>query len=172
MKSYLNVPKKEALQIIQKHHILKPKVNLKQIIESDSELIILEKELPNHISGALRVEGKKGTILINRGHSPERKNFTLAHEYAHFVLHRENINTHVDENLFFRDDNVKNKREIEANQFAAEILMPTFMIINEIKKYQKNIQFNIDIFCINLAKKFNVSYQAMLIKLQEVGFIF
>lgn len=99
------------------------KLNLK-VFNTNS---LKEKE-----SGLIRVEDNAYVIYVNESHSSKRKRFTIAHEIIHFLLHKdfidesyitpskqpimsaENINLTVDEQ----------QREVEANKFAAKLLMP------------------------------------------------
>ncbi len=60
--------------------------------------------------------------------STVRQRFTIAHELGHFFLHRASSTVFVDAApIFFRDESSSNgsqREEIEANAFAAELLMP------------------------------------------------
>ena len=93
-----------------------------------------------HKAGKLRIEdggldnadgrivagANGGTIRVKAGLNPGRRRFTIAHEIGHCVLHpREGMD---------RDDTAMNftlwndpGEEAEANQFAAELLMPEFL---------------------------------------------
>lgn len=52
-------------------------------------------------------------IMVNRNHSNSRKNFTIAHELGHLLMHEK----------FIVSDNMK-EIESEANRFASNFLMP------------------------------------------------
>lgn len=109
---------------------------------------IQEKELTS-IEGALVVpEGKiEGEILLNSKSYPERKRFTLAHEIGHFVhpLHHPDV---PDRFNCSKDDIFKSfgrgnldRIEDEANDFAAELLLPNalvknFVLLNEAQNFQ------------------------------------
>lgn len=75
--------------------------------------------LDESISGLFLTDDRIGlTILINSLHSDQRKLFSLAHEYSHLLLDRQqggNIS---------RLDNREENMEIRANSFAAAFLMP------------------------------------------------
>lgn len=74
------------------------------------------------LEGCLVTDGEDGAILINdRMRDARRRRFTLAHEIGHFVLHKD-----IGE---FRDTEAdlgcyRPGRELEANLFAAGLLMP------------------------------------------------
>ncbi len=73
-----------------------------------------------------------GVIGVNSEHSKTRQRFTIAHEIGHLLLHGEE-EFHIDEKrpLALRDEvssQASDAREIEANQFAAELLMPEALV--------------------------------------------
>ena len=120
-------------------------VNLTRDIPVDLNLLckkydidlIETSELEDNISGLLYFKNNKFKILVNQNHSSLRKRFTIAHELGHFFLHREerflNILEESEKNnkpelAFFRDKNSSlglDSKEIEANKFAAELLIPS-----------------------------------------------
>ncbi len=61
-------------------------------------------------------------IIVNKNFSNDRKRFTLAHELGHLIMHNEN---------YYPISAFRNK-EIEANQFASEFLMPAEAIKNSL----------------------------------------
>lgn len=73
-----------------------------------------------------------GVIGVNSEHSKTRQRFTIAHELGHLLLHADE-EFHIDEKrpLARRDElssQATDAREIEANQFAAELLMPAALV--------------------------------------------
>ena len=72
--------------------------------------------------------GKNGTIFLKASEYKPRVRFTLAHEIGHFVLgHAE----HTIVTDFYRgiSDGYSDSRERDANDFAAELLMPKIMFM-------------------------------------------
>ena len=111
---------------------------------------------------------KDGIIIIgvNSLHHPNRQRFTIAHELGHLELHRDMItsNVHVDKNFpgLMRDAvsaTGTESIEIEANQFASELLMPRLLIEQALAGKQFDIDDSGPIE--ELAKKFKVSKQAL-----------
>ena len=121
-------------------------------------------KLSDDISGKLfKDEALGGTssyaIVVNGTHPEVRRRFTIAHEIAHFLLHRNDVGDGISDNQFYRS-NLSNKQETEANKLAAEILMPHSLI----KKLTTDNQLgNKDTK--PLANKLNVSEVAMKIRL-------
>jgi Zn-dependent peptidase ImmA (M78 family) len=120
-----------------------------QIVEYD--------KFANNFSGTL-VKGQNITVLgINPTHSQVRRRFTIAHEIGHYLLGHD-IRDVLEENLE-RPPNL----EREANMFAGELLMPKEFLKKDIKTGITKVP--------DLAKKYNVSEQAMTIRLLETNLI-
>ena len=68
-------------------------------------------------------------IFVNKHEFPLRQTFTVAHELGHKVLHEEWARSG-EYQVLLRDTTkqVQDHREREANAFAAELLMPKFML--------------------------------------------
>lgn len=101
--------------------------------------------------------GESGyAIFVNAKDLPDRQRFTIAHEIAHFLLHRDEIGDGIVEDALYRSG-LSNKKEAEANKLAAEILMPWHLI---------NLAMNDQVKTISkLAEIFRVSESAMSIRL-------
>jgi Zn-dependent peptidase ImmA (M78 family) len=131
--------------------------------------------LGENVSGLLVVEKGHGVIGYNTTQALVRQRFTIAHEIGHFVLHRHDdpsalfIDTHY---IVYRRDaqssTGEDRREIEANRFAAALLMPATLLQTEIQK--KPLDFGDEEMLTDLASKFQVSTQAMSIRLSNLGF--
>lgn len=94
-----------------------------------SGCIVKLTPLEEALSGMAFVKEGLRAIVVNSTHHPNRQRFTIAHELGHHLLHFPMLQkgVHVDKAIFRRDLNSSTGRyekEIEANQFAAELLMP------------------------------------------------
>jgi len=107
-----------------------------------SHAFVMRDKLPVEISGMLVPNDadarKRWTIVVNKDHPLNRQRFTMAHELGHLILH-EYKTPHADgpQKIRFRDGRSamgSDREEIEANQFAAEILMPDFLLIPELQR--------------------------------------
>ncbi len=131
--------------------------------------------LGENVSGLLVVEKGHGVIGYNVTQALVRQRFTIAHEIGHFVLHRRDdpsalfIDTHY---IVYRRDaqssTGEDRREREANRFAAALLMPATLLHAEIQK--QPFDFGDEEMLTELASKFQVSTQAMSIRLSNLGF--
>ena len=92
--------------------------------------------LGNGISGKLfrdQVNGGSSgfSIVVAFGDAHNRQRFTIAHELAHFVLHRQQMTIfggEITDDTFYRSQHMSNAQETEANRFAADVLMPYSLI--------------------------------------------
>jgi len=115
----------------------------------------------------------KAVIGVNALHSPTRQRFTIAHELGHLILHKDE-QFHVDESspIGFRNalsSLAVDADEIEANQFAAELLMPVSLLNAEIAKIPAKTGTEEAITM--LAEVFGVSEQAMTFRLSGLGLL-
>jgi Zn-dependent peptidase ImmA (M78 family) len=133
-----------------------PPVPVEKVAEKLGVRVFLFK-FPDSISGVLRKH--KHAIGVNESHHPIRRRFTTAHELGHFLLHHESEEDIIDGQ--FNSGSSSNERE--ANIFASFLLMPKEWVLSHYKKIGLDTKA--------LAKEFNVSEQAMTIKLLELGLI-
>ncbi|WP_445712856.1 ImmA/IrrE family metallo-endopeptidase [Flavobacterium sp.] len=127
--------------------------------------------LDSSISGLFVIKEQKPYIRYNDSEAPQRQKFTIAHELGHFVLHKD-IPLFVEKNetvLYRNLDSTTGEllKEKEANSFAASLLMPKFMIDEQIE----NIPQGKDPV-IYLSKIFKVSSQAMYYRLNNLSYSF
>jgi len=164
---------KAADKLLNDNNILKAPVDINRIAKKLGIKIVKLKFANDKISGLLKLKSKSGkpVIAVNEGHHINRQRFTIAHEIGHYLLH--NINDlHVDSGaVYFRDEKsaqATNIKEIQANQFASELLMPRNIIIHDLKKVIEKNNNNIEDSLLELSEAYGVSQQAMLIKIGSV----
>jgi len=111
------------------------------------------------------VRGDEGEIVIgvNSLHHINRQRFTIAHECGHLLLHK-GKDVHIDKTFRVnRRDELSSKAvdpdEIEANRFAAELLMPYDMIVDDIVDYELDMEDDEELA--ELATRYQVSVQAL-----------
>jgi len=89
-------------------------------------LTVVRAPLPPNISGLIQPSATAPAgfeIKVNKYEAPERQRFTVAHEIAHYLLHRDLIGAGVVDSVMYRS-NLTSRNETEANRFAADIVMP------------------------------------------------
>lgn len=123
---------------------------------------VVASTLPAGISGEIRPSNDGACVIsINRHDSPRRQRFTVAHELAHFLLHRDQIGSGIKDDALYRSG-LSDTREAEANRLAAEILMPIGLVH---KMLQERGGIPTEDVVAGLAVEFGVSDAAMRIRL-------
>lgn len=144
-----------------------PPVNIESIIRGMG--IVLEKklDLDDESAGSLRrLDDGSYCIQVNAKDHYYRQRFTMAHELAHFMLHRELIEKGIGDNKAYRSVRVgqyENKligptQETEANKLAALILLPEAPIRKLVSEGTTG--------ALELGKIFQISKSAMEIRLK------
>ncbi len=124
--------------------------------------VVTDNSLHKNISGKIaRQDGGRYRVTLNGLHSRTRRRFTLAHEIAHYVLHRDLIGNGIEEDALYRSGKT-NDVEREANRYAAQILMPWQLVLG---KYVPGKTTALDI-----AREFDVSLAVAEIRLKELQY--
>lgn len=100
-------------------------------------------------------------ISVNGSHSDNRKRFTIAHELAHFLLHKDIIDRKglVDDAMY--RSGASREEEYQANRMAAELLMPKSLVLSFWNAHLRQSAV--------LAKVFGASEEAVNIRLKQLG---
>lgn len=162
-----------AKQVLLDYGVDKPPVPVEDIARSLG-LSLCYEPFEGDVSGVLLRDDDSLTIGINSSHSPRRQRFTVGHEVGHFLLHPGRpliVDKSVRVNLRDgRSSLATNREEIQANAFAAELLMPKEMIRGEFERgrWPAN-DLHEEAILDDLAEKFEVSRQAMEFRLVNLG---
>ena len=164
-------------ELLVKHKIQHPPVPVKRIAEAEG-LLLLESPFQSDVSGALVRSGKAVAIAVNLSQHPNRQRFTIAHELAHYFLKHKEEGDHLDWKftVLRRDGNsstATDAHEIEANRFAARLLMPEDFLrsdVTQLAKFNGEAALS-DAEIQALAKKYEVSKTAMGWRLANLGLI-
>ncbi|MFK5915547.1 MAG: ImmA/IrrE family metallo-endopeptidase [Woeseiaceae bacterium] len=136
-----------------------------------------DEDLEDEMSGFLVVKNKIPSIAINKRHHINRRRFTLAHEIGHFCLHvdeNEDESVFMDKKVFHRNKDASKgviRMEIEANKFAADLLMPRFLIEKAVSEKYEDIDLEDENEIESMASDFGVSTTALAYRLGSLGFI-
>ena len=130
----------------------------------DMDLKVFETEFDrDDVSGMIKA--KEGKIYICKSDIAERQRFSIAHELGHYVLHYRGGKFEAkdqDEHVSYRDTLSSlgfSIKEMEANYFAANLLMPT----KEVKRLYK-LDYSLE----EMADYFLVSKAAMGYRLESL----
>lgn len=150
----------EADRIISAHQKSAP-VQTIDIAEALGIKVYKVGNWPENLSAMIRKDAERGghsgyAIYVNGKHPRVRRRFSIAHEIAHFALHRSLIGDGITDDAMYRS-NMSNAVEAQANRMAADILMPWHLIRQATESGLDTVEA--------LAKHFDVSKSTMSIQL-------
>ncbi|MBF4982810.1 ImmA/IrrE family metallo-endopeptidase [Nonlabens mediterrranea] len=170
----MNKIESTAVNLLKKHDLFDYPVDLPKLVQS-LDIKMIPHEFDDDVSGMLIIDDNQVTLGYNVRDGKERKRFTIAHELGHYVLHGNKNKLFLDKkSVYFRNNinSANKKQEIEANRFAAAILMPTELLV-------KHIEQKIDFYdsleeeeaIEKIAFEFKVSKISMTYRLVNLGMI-
>ncbi len=168
----LRLARLKAAQILQESGVRRPPVPVERIVER-AGATIRYAPFAGRVSGLVQRTPQGSIIGVNSLHPVVRQRFTIAHELGHLLLQREDL-LHVDEAfpVAFRREHAADEHspyEVEANHFAAELLMPQQMLVRDVIALPGDM--DVDEAISRLAKQYGVSEQAMTIRLSALGIL-
>jgi Zn-dependent peptidase ImmA (M78 family) len=131
--------------------------------------------LDDELSGMIYVKDGVPIIGVNSLHHENRQRFTIGHEIGHLCLHPTAITevVHVDkrfaESVLRRDSTSATgteRREIEANQFAAALLIPKQVLEERLGDLNEDVED--EYWLEELAKQFKVSKSALQYRIRNL----
>lgn len=169
---------KRAQRLLASEGVTGPRVPVDRIARKYA--LVVRQPLDRDVSGMLvpledAAADRRWAIVVNSDHHPTRQRFTIAHELGHILLHGY-TEPHADRGYVvrFRDGRSSEGRvteEIEANQFAAELLMPQGLLLE--RATARRLEYvpldgEDDPAVAELAREFEVSKHALLIRLSNL----
>jgi Zn-dependent peptidase ImmA (M78 family) len=163
------IARRLAGALLSENKIISPQVDVEALARKCG-LEVAYVDVDGKLSGQLYPDIPE--IVINRrGRGRERQRFTIAHELGHWRLRHHLLGALPEDTLgysgAFEDEGSHEGRspvEIEANTFAAELLMPSSWI----RKLQKPLKTGAPQ---QLARQYGVSEQAMFYQLMHCRLI-
>jgi Zn-dependent peptidase ImmA (M78 family) len=148
-----------------------------ELVAKRLRLKLVRMDLGDDVSGLLVSKGDSTIIAVQETDHPNRQRFTVAHEIGHYCLRHQfepGEHVHVDRGHLITPRNSRSStgvdpKEIEANQFAACLLMPSKLLSRAIKEFKTDSLR--DYHVAQLADEFKVSEQAMTIRLSTLGYL-
>jgi Zn-dependent peptidase ImmA (M78 family) len=171
-----------AQEILDEQKIRRPPIDVERIAAGLNISVVYEPLASDTSAVLIREPDGSQHIGVNALHSATRRRFSVAHELGHARLHFRGQTTRETEAVFdrplemmFRDGTASegsNRLEIDANAFAAALLMPADMIKSELRRVlQDTPEIRIDSATDTLAHQFGVSAQAMRFRLVNLGLL-
>lgn len=141
--------------------------------------VVRYSPLDDELSGMIFIKDGMPIIGVNALHHVNRQRFTIAHECGHLVLHRELLSgqVHVDKDfqvpmLLNRDQQSSlgtEPIEIQANRFAAALLVPLALLQKAIDGRLASADIDDESPRDELARKFRVSKPMMEYRLKGLS---
>ena len=163
--------RRQAVKLINNCGISSPPVPVDVIAESLGATLRFAP-FDGELAGVLvRDEDNDRVVIgVNSLHHLHRQRFTIAHECGHLQLHQ-GKRIHIDHAFRVnRRDGTSSRaldhEEIEANRFAAELLMPSKMIIGDLTERDLDIEDESELKV--LADRYQVSLQALTFRITNV----
>jgi Zn-dependent peptidase ImmA (M78 family) len=157
--------RQKAANILEMFGVTAPPVDVHRIAQ-ELGFLIVPYEFGEDTSALLLIREDAKVIGVNQSDAPVRVRFSIAHELGHYLSGHEDFSArgkeekiHIDGRFDWTDP--QQRQEQEANEFAAELLMPEHLLKWELANLGK-LDAN------ELARKFNVSEQAMWIQLVDL----
>jgi Zn-dependent peptidase ImmA (M78 family) len=162
-----------ALELLKQHGIVQPPVPVEDLARNEG-IQVVRTQASGTESGFILRDGKRIVIGINSRNSRKRQRFTIAHELGHWRLLHDGRPLIVDHTIRInKRDEVSSAatdyEEIQANAFAAALLMPEEMVRAAVAR---EVSIGIDskeILIQTLADEFDVSGEAMGFRLINLG---
>lgn len=160
---------KQVAKLLALAKITKAPVDILEVAKA-AGVVVKFGALPDELSGFLMRDSDSAIVGVNSLHPRRRQVFTIAHEIGHHILHpKANFVDH--KVLYFRNGRASqaiDSKEMEANQFAAELLMPATFLAKALKG--ETVDLEDDERVEALAKQFGVSTQALTFRLINLNF--
>lgn len=165
--------RQRARDLLDECEIVKAPVPIERIIKKCS-VALHYLPFEEDLSGMAYINEGVAIIGVNALHHANRQRFSAAHELGHHILHADLLKDaiHVDKGplrVLLRGELASqgvDPREIEANAFAAEILMPQRLLAEALDTDEIDIEDDDQMDA--LAKKFRVSASAIRFRLSDL----
>jgi len=166
------VSDRSAVELLKRHGITRPPVPVEEIARTEG-IQVVRTQASGAESGFILRDGRRTVIGINSRNAPKRQRFTIAHELGHWRLH-EGRSLIVDHTIRINRRNevssaATDSEEIDANAFAAALLMPEELIQVAVDREQSLGVESRDDLIQTLASEFDVSTEAMGYRLINLG---
>jgi Zn-dependent peptidase ImmA (M78 family)/DNA-binding XRE family transcriptional regulator len=142
-----------------------PMGNLRERLASDVGIRIFFFEMSSRIAGLFAYNEILGACIgINSKHPRDRRNWSLAHEYGHFLMTR-----YQPEVTILTVTGRSNKKERLADSFARHFLMPASGLNRRFTEMHRSSEGGITLAHVcSLANLYQVSVQALILRLEEL----
>lgn len=159
----------EVERLLTKSKVRSAPVPVEAIAKGEGANVVFQN-FNNEISGLLIRRPGAIVIGVDKKQAAQRQRFTVGHELGHLLLH-DGDEVHVDKDfrVNFRSassSTAEDVEEIEANTFAATLLMPMQFLLKDLQGVVVDIEDQGQVA--ELATAYEVSLQAMTFRLTNL----
>jgi len=176
--------KNNPKRLLEKYNLLNVPVDLKKLTES-LNITVKEMQLENNLSGLIEYIPAKDdvSIYIEINDFPKRKNFTIAHEIAHYIydldFQTNKENQQISDIQMVPRGSKREPIEKRADKFAEQLLMPkdifhktVFEVKKDLFQEENNLGTEKIYKIVNqLSDIFQVSNPAIIVRLSSLSII-
>ena len=145
-----------------------PLIRLRDVLENDVGIRVFSTELPSRVAGIFSyTEELGGCIAVNARHPGERRRWSLAHEYGHFLTDRFQSEIAI----------LGSYRRVPASErfadaFARSLLMPASGLRRRFNELSRATDGNVTAAEVcRIAHHYVVSVEAMMLRLEDLKLI-
>jgi hypothetical protein len=149
--------RRQAARLLQSAGVSREPVSLRDVVSALNLEVVQTTGEPFLCEGSLQPMGDGHAIVVRGASSERRRRFTIAHEIGHFVLHPGRLAPERGGAV----NDAWRQHEREADQFAAELLMPEPLVREAVLELGPDAR--------RLADRFEVSRRAMQVRLSGFG---
>ena len=149
--------RRQAERLLDSAGISHEPVSLRDVISALNLELVSRTREPFTSEAALEPMGDGHAVVLTDGGDSGRRHFTIAHEIGHFVLHPERCRPERGGVV----NEAGRREEREADAFAAELLMPEYLVREAVREQGLD--------AVRLADRFAVSRKAMQTRLRYLG---
>ncbi len=123
-----------AQKILENNYLTEPPIDVESIAKNYGLHLFAANFNDDRVAGCIDLE--KEAILINRKDIGPLHRFTIAHELGHWLMHTDEVKTDEELRFLYRKPlgGETNPLEIQANAFAAYLLVPDFLLKTYLSK--------------------------------------
>lgn len=162
--------------LLAKYNITEPPIKVEEIAKQKLNIIVVRRpyKAENKLAAMLIRDEDSGKVIIalNGDHNKEKQRFSIAHEIGHFLLHpAEKLFVDREFSVEYRDSRAaigKHIKEIEANRFAANFLVPKRFLVEDLRNYLTEEKIDKIKISRELSRKYEVSTYTINIRINSL----
>lgn len=124
---------RRARAVLERNGVQEPPVPVDELAATLG-IAVVDSPTEEDVAGVLHCRRDGASMIVNGSPGSPHRRFTVAHQIGHFLLHRGEIFLDKRLRVHLREDDeglAPAFEEIQANQFAAELLMPRDWLVTE-----------------------------------------